>query len=147
MKSIGTIFRRPARGFTLIEVLVALALLLAGVVAVIQLFPVSLKANSDAALTGTAALLAQQKVEEIRRDNDLQARLTREIRERGAATTPISWPVDPRLTYSFGGSSEITTSDTPDDPRDDFRVARVIVRLAPGYDPSEKVIYELRFDR
>lgn len=141
--------RRPAhRGFTLIEVLVALALLLAGIVAIVQLFPVSLRANTEAVLMGDAAVLARQKVDEIRRDHDRQAQLVQLLRSRDTPTDPIVWSEDPRLTYSFSGQSLFATEgDTSGDPEDDDNVARVIVRLAPDYDPDERVIYELRFDQ
>ncbi|MCB2154791.1 prepilin-type N-terminal cleavage/methylation domain-containing protein [bacterium] len=135
------------RGFTLIEVLVALAILLAGVVAIVQLFPVSLRAHTDAALKGTAALLAHEKVEEIRRDRDRQSRIIQEIENRHAPTDPIVWPLDERLTYSYSGESLFSSNDTPGDPRDDVNVARVIVRLAQDFDPDQRVVYELRFDR
>jgi prepilin-type N-terminal cleavage/methylation domain-containing protein len=139
--------RSRRRGFTLIEVLVALALLLAGIVALVQLFPVSLKANADAVLRGNAALLAQQKVEELRRDHDRQARIIEEIRNSGGITPPVPWSVDPRLAYSFTGVPQRATSDVPGNPSDDFGVARVVVRLAPAYDPKQTILYELRFDR
>lgn len=135
------------RAFTLVEVLVALALLLAGIIAIVQLFPVSLEANKDAALQGNAALLAQQKVEELRRDHDFLARMIQEIENRTEPTEPVVWPVDTRLTYSYSGRSLLAAADTPGDPRDDIGIARVLVRLAPDYNPDEPVIYELRFDQ
>lgn len=135
------------RGYTLVEVLVALALLLAGILAIVQLFPVSLRANTDAILKGNAALLAQQKVEEMRRDHDRLGQMLTAIELLETPTDPVVWPVDPRLTYSYSGVSLIHSVDTPGDPRDDAGVARVIVRLAPSYDPTQKVMYELRFDQ
>lgn len=139
--------RGNARGFTLVEVLVALALLLAGIIAVVQLFPVSLEASNEAVLKGNAVQLAQQKVEEMRRDRDRQSAILSAIRNRDTPTDPRRWPIDPRLTYSYSGRSLLYEQDTPGNPADDVGVARVIVRLAPDYDPGERVIYELRFDQ
>lgn len=141
-----TLFTRPRRGFTLVEVLVAMALLLAGIVAIVQLFPVSLQANTEAILKGNATLLAHQKVQELRTDADRQALVIEEIRDRNGLTDPIVWPVDPRMTYSYAGESELAVGDTPGDPRDDSNVPRVVVRLAPDFDPEEPVLYEMRFD-
>lgn len=135
------------RAFTLVEVLVALALLLAGIVAIVQLFPVSLQANTEAVLRGNAVLLAQEKVQEMRATYDRNALIVQEARSRSTPTDPVVWPVDPRLSYSYSGVSLMAFGDTPGDPRDDRNVARVIVRLAPGYDPGQRVLYELRFDQ
>ncbi len=144
------ISRRPRKGsqkgFTLIEVLVALVILLAGIISIVQLFPISLQANKNAELTGAAVLLAQQKVDEMRRDADALNNIIVEIQGSTSPTDSVVWPEDDRLTYSYSGVSELSAIDTPSDPRDDFSVARVIVRLAPDYDPEERVIYEMRFD-
>ena len=67
-------------------------------------------------------------------------------RDEGVPTDPVAWPLDDRLTYSFCGVSLLAEGDTPGDPRDDTGVARVIVRLNGAFDPSERVLYELRFD-
>ncbi len=134
------------RAFTLVEVLVALALLLAGVVAIVQLFPATLRANQEAELLGAAALLAQQKAEEVRRDNDRNGDMLAAIQALTTPTDPVVWTTDDRLTYSYNGRSTFSNVDTVPDPSDDFNVARIIVRLNADYDPSERVIYELRFD-
>ena len=139
----GFISRR--RGFTLVEVLVGLVILLAGIVGIVQLFPESLKANREAELRGSAIMLANQKVEELRRDGDALSLLFNEVQGSLTPTDPVIWPNDPRLTYSFSGVSVIDPDNDPGDPRDDTFVARIIVRLAPDYDKSERVLYELRF--
>lgn len=136
---------RTRRGFTLIEVLVALALLLGGIVAIVQLFPVSLNANLDAELKGNAAVLAQLKVQEFVRDYDEQLEIYQApggILAMGAQDPnnleTWTWEVDPRLTYSY--ASESATGEGPSG------VGYVIVRLAPSLDPDQRVIYELPFE-
>jgi len=135
-------------GFTLIEVLVALAILLAGLVAIVQLFPVSLRASADAALQGEAVLLAQQKVEELRRDRDQQSDIINHIEGLATPTDPIVFPHQPRLTYSYSGVSVLYPEFDANDPRTFPNVARVIIRKR-GTDPANPdgpVLYELRFD-
>lgn len=138
---------RRRRGFTLIEVLVALALLLAGIVTIVQLFPTSLKANADAALKGSSAVLTQQKVEELRRDADWAGDIIVEVQNLSAPTLPVAWPLDTRLTYSYNGESFFSDTDTPTDPTDDADTARVAVRLNPEFDPRGTIVHEMRFDR
>jgi len=135
------------RGFTLVEVLVALAILLAGIIAVVQLFPVSLEASNEAVLKGNATVLAEQKVEELRRDRDRQAQIIQAVRNRNTPTDPVVWPMDERLTYSYSGVSVLFDQDTPGNPADDVGVARVIVRVAPEFDPNQRVLVEMRFDQ
>jgi prepilin-type N-terminal cleavage/methylation domain-containing protein len=57
--------RRPA-GFSLIEVIVATAVLTVGVLGLAQLIVVSTVANRDARATTTATVLARSKMEELR---------------------------------------------------------------------------------
>jgi len=54
------------RGFSLIEVLVATTILAVALSALAQLFAVSTKANTSARSTSFAAILAQQKMEQLR---------------------------------------------------------------------------------
>lgn len=133
------------KGFTLIEVLVGLVILLAGIVGIVQLFPQSLEANREAELRGAAIMLAQQKVEELRRDGDALNLIVNQVQNLSTPTDPIPWPNDPRLTYSYCGVSVIDPDNDPGDPRDDPFVPRIIVRLNQDYDPDQRVIYELRF--
>lgn len=139
--------RRPRAAYTLVEVLVALVVLLVGIIAIVQLFPVSLQGNREAELRGAAALLAQQKVDELRRDRDSLDIVLAEVRARTTPTPPIPWSLDDRLAYAYSGVSELSPDDTPADPTDDHGVARVIVSLNKAFDPSGRVLYELRFDR
>ena len=60
---------RPAEsdgGFTLVEVLVATGVLVAGIAAVLQLFFIATQATLDARDATYAAVLAAQKIEELR---------------------------------------------------------------------------------
>ena len=61
--------RTTSKAFSLVEVLVSLAILLAGIVTIINVFPMTLKASNDAVYLSKAVVLAQQKAEEMRRDN------------------------------------------------------------------------------
>lgn len=137
--------RRAVAGYSLVEILVSMAILLAGLLAILNLFPQSFKANADAAIRARASLLAQTKAEEIRRDWDTTSPLIVTIRGLTTPTTPVPFPEDSRLAYSFCGVSLVDPVDTPGDPRDDYGVARVIVRYAPSFKPSQDIIYELRF--
>ncbi len=134
-------------GYSLLEVIIAMAVLLAGVVGVMQLFPPTLDAANRASLTSKAALLAQQKAEEIRRDRDQQASIITEIENLTAPTTLTPFPNDDRLAYQYHSRSVLDPVDDPGDPRDDFGVARVIVRYNPAFRPSDEVLFEMRFDR
>ena len=140
-----TISRRIPRAFTLIEVLVALAVLTAGVLAVAAAFPYALETERDAELLTTAAALAQMKAEEIRRDNDQEGLLVEEIRNLPNPTEPVTFPREPRLAYSLSGRSILFNE--ADDPRAAAGVARVIIRYASDFRPSQDVIYELRFNQ
>lgn len=140
--------RRTRGGYSLIEVVVAMAILLIGVVGVLKFFPPSLRASSEAALRGDAALLAQMKVEEMRRDADKAGTLVEAIKLLTVPTDPVAFPEEPRLAYQFCGRSTFSlTADQPGDVEDDFGVARVIVRYNRQFRPSGDVLVELRFDR
>ena len=54
------------RGFSLIEIVVALGLLATGLIGVIRLFPVGLRASKRSEVVSKAALLAQQQLEELK---------------------------------------------------------------------------------
>lgn len=57
---------RSDRGFSLVEVLVANVILAVGVLSVAQLFTVAIASNITAARRTEAAILASQKLEELR---------------------------------------------------------------------------------
>ncbi len=129
----------------MVEVLVSMAILLAGIVSIINLYPLSLKSNNRAITLSKAVVLAQLKAEEIRRDSVGTIDLVAEIERLTTPTAPKPFPQETTLTYSFCGVSLIDPDDDPDDPRDDPGVARVIVRYNRSFKPTEDIIYELRF--
>lgn len=137
---------RGKRGLSLLEVLVAAGILTAGMLSILAIFPYTVKAQTDAELLTKAATLAQMKAEEIRRDDSTDARLVQAIQDLAAPTAPIAFLNEPRLTYSFSGQTILYQDVTnPGDPRIAGGVARVIIRYAPTYRPTQDVIYELRF--
>lgn len=135
------------RGYSLLEVLVSLAILLSGVVSIVWFFPQTLQARQHAAFVTESAVLAQMKSEEIRRDDDSTGTLVTLISERAQPTDPIPFAQQPRLSYAFCGRSIMY--DETDSPRADSGVARVIVVKTERPDPAtvrpQDVIYELRF--
>ncbi|MEN6625842.1 MAG: prepilin-type N-terminal cleavage/methylation domain-containing protein [Candidatus Sumerlaeia bacterium] len=136
----------PARGFSLLEVLVALAIMTAGILTIAAVFPRTLEAGNDAQILSQAAALAQMKAEEIRRDNDRDNQLIDSIKNLTEPTAPVAFPHDPRLSYQFSSTSIIYTADATD-PRAAPGVPRVIIRYSADYRSSQDVIYELRFDQ
>ncbi len=139
--------RHQRRGYSLLEVLVSLAILLGGVIAIIFLIPNALKASNDAAFLTEATLLAQMKAEEIRRDDNAytSGTLMKTISMRDTETARTPFPQNPNLSYSFIGNTVMYSSVPATDPRGEAGVPRVIVRYAPSYRSTEEVVYELRF--
>lgn len=68
MKGIGKFGVRSGteRGFTLVEMLIAVVIVVVGLVAVAQLVPVSVQMNSNNRNDGTALVFAQQELETLR---------------------------------------------------------------------------------
>lgn len=130
----------------MLEVLVALGILLAGVVAVASFFPSALKANTRSIDQSIAAYLAQMKAEEIRRDNNTSGALVAAVRNMKTPTAAATFPLDPRFAYSFSGVSLLFPTVDPKDPRSAAGVARIIIRYATTYRASGDILYELRFD-
>jgi type II secretory pathway pseudopilin PulG len=129
-----------------VEVLVALAILVLGIVGILQFFPPSLRASSEASLRGRAVLLAQAKAEEIRRDSDRNGLLIDAIAGLPAASDPIPFPEDEHLVYQFSSRSLRVPDGDPGDPEFAPGVARVVVSYNRDFRPSGDVLYELRFD-
>ncbi|MBN1901582.1 hypothetical protein JW926_09700 [Candidatus Sumerlaeota bacterium] len=137
----------PFKAYSLLEVLVSVAILLAGVISIVNFFPMSLQAQRRAGDVSRAAFLAQLKAEEIRRDNDRFDNLINAIRALRSPSRIITFPNDNRFAYCFSGISLIDSRDDPDDPRDDYNVPRVIVMYSLEYRGKNEILYELRFDR
>lgn len=53
-------------GFTVIEIIMAMAILAVGVIGVVRLLPVGLRASRSAEMMSKAAFVAQEKLEEIK---------------------------------------------------------------------------------
>ncbi len=117
-----------------------------GVAGVLQFFPPSIRANSDAALRGKAVLLAQKKIEEIRRDDTAGGDYIDTIRNLPNPTNQITFAEDPRLVYQFSSYSFRDPSGSSGDPEFDPNVPRIIVSFSPSFRDSDEVICEIRFD-
>ena len=146
---------RSARraSFTILEVLVGLAVLTAGILSILAVFPATLRGNQSAELRTLAASLAMMKIEEVRRDNDETNFLIGGIQNLTEPTEPVVFALERRLAYRFSGVTmlhiKIDASgaiiDDPDDPRDDPGVARVIIQESPTFRSRPKIIAEFRF--
>lgn len=132
------------KAFTLIEVLVSMAILLGGVIMIIWLFPKNLEASNEAELLSSAALLAKMKANEILRDDDTTRSLVTAIRQMDMPSDPIEFPMEPRLAYSFCGETQLYVN-SGDATQTQSDVARVIVRYSAGFRQSNEIIYEYRF--
>lgn len=62
----ATICGKRNRGFSLLELIIAVAVLSIGLVGVLQIFPVGLRASQRSGMLTKAAFLAQNKIEEIK---------------------------------------------------------------------------------
>jgi type II secretory pathway pseudopilin PulG len=131
------------RAFSLVEALIALTILLVGIIAVVQIFPLLFESSTRATLLTRAALLAQTKANEIQRDDDTSHTLATAIANRTTPTQPVVFPDEPALSYCFSGKSLLYPETDP--VNGSPNVARVIVRYSSTYRPSEDVLYELQF--
>jgi prepilin-type N-terminal cleavage/methylation domain-containing protein len=100
--TVRQIFDTNDPGFSLVEVLVAVALLVTGAMALAQLFTVAAASNARAADMTYAAVLAAQKVEELRVATTLPAESGLDyVDRRGEARRPEEaayarrWSVEP----------------------------------------------------
>lgn len=82
--------RKFLRGFTLIEIVISLAILAVGLLALLALFPVGFDAAKRSANITQAAIFAQQKMEEIKKDG---------FPETG--TTKGNFTDDPRFSWTL----------------------------------------------
>lgn len=109
--------RRPDRGFTLLEVIVAMTLFAAGIVLVLRLFSGALRLSAGSRDASASAIYAGQRMEEA-----LLAPNPVEGMERGTFGDNYRWEVD----TSFVPREE-------EKPYDEIRV-RVTVRWTDGRD-------------
>jgi type II secretory pathway pseudopilin PulG len=133
-------------GFTLLEVLLGMSILAAGVLAVLGLFPWTLRANERAELRTLGAALGMMKVDEIRRDNPTSptlATLIGEIESLTVPTDPVTFPLEPRLAYRFSGVTMLYQGT--DDERSSPGVARVIIQESPTFRSNPVILDEFRF--
>lgn len=135
------------KAYSLLEVLVSVAILMAGIISIVNFFPMGLQAQHRAGDVSRAAFLAQMKAEEIRRDNDRFNNLINAIRALRSPSQIITFPNDNRFAYCFCGISLLDPRDDPDDPRDDYNVPRIIVMYSLEYRGKNEILYELRFDQ
>lgn len=137
---------KPVKGFSLLEAIVALTILIAGVVGIIFMFPQVLGNARHSEMQTRAVFLAQRKAEEIRRDDDVANTLINAIRDSNTPTAPVTFPQDPELAYQFSGQSILYDAASPEGTPG---VARVIVRYSPEFrtssNPDKDVLFELRF--
>lgn len=135
-------FKRSRSAYTLVEVAVALAVFLVGIVGILQIFPQTLRSTEEAGLRGRAALMAQQKVEEIRLNADQPGSFIDEIKalDPDALPDPIPFARDDNLAYQFGPRSFYS-----DDPATGSE-AWIAVRFNPELQPDSEIIMEMRFD-
>ncbi len=54
------------RGFSLLELIIAIAVLAVGLVGVLQIFPIGLRASQRAGMMTKASFLAQNKIEDVK---------------------------------------------------------------------------------
>jgi type II secretory pathway pseudopilin PulG len=126
---------RGTRAFSIAEIVVSLAILMAGIVAIASFFPMTLRHNQRAVDSSIAAYLAQLKAEEIRRDQNADVsgvNLIDAIQSRTAPTDPVTFAPDPRFAYSFCGQSLLNPKEPPS--------ARVIVGYSKKFRPRLKVL-------
>ena len=140
-----------AAGFSLLEVLVSIAILLVGLVMIIYFFPQMLRSTQDAEYHTKAALLAQLKAEEIQRDDDITSSLVTAISELREPTRPITFSQEPDLSYSFASQTILYPGQSPEGDPD---VPRVIISRTRSLQTGpavgqviapKDVLYELRF--
>lgn len=136
------------RGLSLIEVVVALAIFLFGVVALLNFFPLKIRTSADTAILTEAVLLAQWKAQEIRRDNLPSGDFYNWMRSLTTPEPPegIPFAQNPDLRYAFSGRSVLDPVDDAGVPEDDFNVPRIIVMSPNRSRNITGVVYELRFE-
>lgn len=131
------------KGFTLVEIITAIAVLVVGVVGVAQVFPVGLRASKLAGDITIATLVAQKKIEEIKADGyeDISDHLN------GSVPNSIDTAVEGDFSYgddvfsAFSGTVKgflVEDSDKPGNPIDGlYRIDVEIKWLDRGSERKE----------
>ena len=93
-------------GFTLVEVLASLAILLIGILALVSLFPQGMKSAEVAEDLTVASFLGQQKAEDIKRQEYLWS--------AGTTAGPTVFPLQPNFRWqatvvAAGGTDRLVT--------------------------------------
>ena len=94
------------RGFSLTEVLIALTVFTIGLLSLVLLFPHGMAAANQTTSLSIATLLAQQKMEDVKRDDTVWS--------AGTNKGPIPFPLEPKFKWTIkvvagGGSTRIVT--------------------------------------
>jgi Tfp pilus assembly protein PilV len=141
MKNIKRPTCRRGSGYTLMEVLVSMTILLAGILAIAGFFPRALDNNTRAADLSIAAFIAQSKAELIRLSNESNQTPSSidYIAGLSTMTEPVVYGLDERFSYRFSGETFLYAND----PTVTTGVARVIIVYT---DDPDTPIYELTFD-
>jgi len=134
------------RGYSIVEVLVAMTILLVGIAGTLAFFAPTLQAAEEANDRSIAALLAQQRVEEVRRDADRFENFPDGIRSLVTPSALVVYAYDDRFAWQYCGRSLLEPIDTIASSDDDWFVPRVIVRYNPAFRADSKVLFELRFE-
>lgn len=131
---------KTRRAMTIVEIVVAMAVLLTGIVAILTYWPNNLRQNQRISDQNIAAYLAQMKAEEIRKDNSGAVTLIEEIQAMRVPSPPLTFPHDRRFAYSISGVSLL-------EPGQAVGIARIIVRYSRSFRPRQEILFELAFDK
>jgi len=139
---------RRRRGFTLLEVLIGLGILTAGILSIMAVYPYTLRAQRDAELLTLGAALAQMKAEQVRRDDKaMGGALVHSIQGLGdVRTKALVFSDEPRLSYSFASQSVLNPT-APNPAKDVYVIIYRAPTNRPNQDLLQDVIYELHFNK
>ena len=154
-----TVLKRKARGFTLTEVLIAIAILLFGIIAVAQLVPASIGSNSTNRNDSSALVFAQREMDQfLAQPLDALTFVNAEaaVCDLGDPTKPNAVVGSPVTTFynqvvvDFGGAPVAGYSFTYQDPNDpggvtyDVRWAVITTTANNGLAVSRRFILGVR---
>ncbi|MDD4279537.1 MAG: prepilin-type N-terminal cleavage/methylation domain-containing protein [Candidatus Sumerlaeales bacterium] len=154
--------RSKSAAFTLLEIMISLTIFMIAMIPISWTLMRLTKDSTETVLHTRAVFLAQEKAEEILRDDTVAApsttgragaasrqtsdwEMTKAIRQLSTPTDPKVCPSNPQLYYCYNGSSILYDSSTPEGANN---IARVIILrnyVEPSQITGKDVIYELRF--